>query len=103
MEKTTDHPHVEEAHLSYALKNIFNYVSSYETILTNLKMANAKLVEQLKVAPAQIKALTDFLWKYICVVTATQSENWNSNKWQRTDKIQVNDNIKTTKKKVVSA
>ena len=48
-------PHLKEAQMSNSLKNLANAVKSNATNLTNLKMANANLAEQLKVALAQKK------------------------------------------------
>ena len=99
MDDTTDLTHVEETHMTDALNKLANAVTSNTTNLTNLIMKNIKLAEQLKAELAQNKVLTYLLNKKIFGVTATQSENNNSNKRQRTDKIWGCDNHTSTEGK----
>ena len=58
-----------------ALNNLANAITSDTNNLANLTITNYKLTEQLKVTLSQNKVLTDLLRKYICGVTATQSES----------------------------
>ena len=81
-----DQPHVEESHMYNSLNNLANSVTSDATNLAKLTMKNANLKEQLKVALAQNRMLTDLLRKTICGVTETQSENQNANKRKCTEK-----------------
>ena len=58
-----------------ALNNLANDITSDTNNLANLTITNYKLTEKLKVTLSQNKVLTDLLRKYICGVTATQSES----------------------------
>ena len=60
---TTDQTHLEEAHMNDALNNLTNSVTSYATNLTNSKMTNSKILEQLNVVLAKNKVLKDVLSK----------------------------------------
>ena len=93
--KKIDQPHVKEANMDDALKNLANGITSYATNLTNLKTANAKLSVQLKVELSQNKVLTELINKKICNVTATQSENQNTNKQKRTENTRGSENNKS--------
>ena len=48
VDDATYHPHVEEAHISNALNNLSNAITSDTSNLTNLTLTNSKLAEQLK-------------------------------------------------------
>ena len=50
---TTNHPHVEEAHLANAMNFFFNAITLDASNLNNLTLTNTKLEEQLKVAISQ--------------------------------------------------
>ena len=97
--ETSDHPHVEEAHMVNVLNNPDNTVTSDETNLTSLTTVTSKLPEQLNVALFQNKVFTDLLSKKIFDVAATQSEKQNANKKKRTDKTQGHANRMRTEEK----
>ena len=92
-------PHLKEAQMSNSLKNLANAVKSNATNLTNLKMANANLAEQLKVALAQKKVLTNLRIKKIYSLSAENSDNQNPNKHKRTDKTRGIENRMSTEEK----
>ena len=58
---------MEEAHIYDTLNNLSNVITSDAFNLVNLTFSNAKLAEQLKVALAQNKGLTDLLNKRYAV------------------------------------
>ena len=96
-------PRVEEAHMTNALNNLANAVTSYASKLANLTLTNAKLAEQIKVAPSQNNILAYLLRKNICGVTETQSENQYINKRQQTDKTRGRENCTITEVKQYDA
>ena len=67
----TYHPHVEEAHMVNALKNLVNAITSDASNLANLALTNTNLVEQLNLELDQNKVLTDLLSTNKCDVTTT--------------------------------
>ena len=58
---------MEEAHIYDTLNNLSNVITSDAFNLVNLTFSNSKLAEQLKVALAQNKGLTDLLNKRYAV------------------------------------
>ena len=88
-----------EAKMDDGLNNLTSTVASEITNLRNITTVNAKLAGKIKVELYKNKVLTNLLSKNVCGLSATNSDNENLNKWQRTDNTRGHENHTRTEEK----